>query len=168
MTEIAVKQGYNWTKEVKESFVLDYAQTGNLTTSSQKMGIPYDTARMWARSEWFQDQLSTIEAEANRALAKRLQNVQEQLIGAIEDRIKVGDQRVTRDGEIVDVKAPLASLTISYGTLFDKAQVLKRNPSANDSTEDILSRLADKLRDAIQKPKAVDVIDIDMKESAEQ
>ena len=167
MTEVAKleKEGYYWPQEEKEKFVADYVLSGNLRESSTKLGVSYDVAKSWHRQEWFTTLVSQLEGERNRAMAKRLAKVLDLGVEKIEDLLENGEERVTKDGDVVSVKAPLASVVMATGTLFDKIQVLKKNPDRGDSTEDILTRLADKLRSAITKPIQAEVIDVEFQES---
>jgi hypothetical protein len=72
----------------------------------------------------------------------------------MEDRIQNGEERITKSGKKVNMKANLSSLTMAAGVLLDKAQVLKKVPIQEASAEETLSRLADMIRNAV-KPKMV-------------
>jgi hypothetical protein len=149
-----VKEGFYYTDSQKEQFVLDYFETGNLKLSAEKLGVPYDSAKLWKRSEWFGELIGRLETEHNKSLKKRLDKIADQALSAMEDRIQNGEERITKSGKKVNMKANLSSLTMAAGVLLDKAQVLKKVPVQEASAEETLSRLADMIRNAV-KPKMV-------------
>ena len=75
-----------------------------------------------------------------------------------------GEERMLKDGTVVRVKAGLAALTIAAGTMFDKRQLLRKAPTQDASSDDILVRLAEKLRE-FAKPVVIDAEDVSFKEN---
>ena len=154
MSEQVVKYALH-TEATKQAFLADYFETGIIKESSNRTGVPYETAKHWHRSSWFQEDLARMQDAANKAADKRISKLIEKSLAQIDDRIEFGEERLTKDGEIIRVKAGLAALTIATGTLFDKRQILRKGAEAESTTDDILERLADKLR-SIKTPIIID------------
>ena len=162
--EVANKEGYYWSDEVKQTFALDYFRSGNIKETSKELNIPYDTAKAWTKQDWCVETLSRLRVEANKATDIKISQIIDKSFEEMQDRLAYGEERMLKDGTVVRVKAGLAALTIAAGTMFDKRQLLRKAPTQDASSDDILVRLAEKLRE-FAKPVVIDAEDVSFKEN---
>ena len=156
-----------YTEDFKDQYVLEYYASSNMKQAAEKMGVPYETAKSWCRAEWFKQKLSAIQVASNKKIDKELTKIIEAGFAEMQDRIVNGEERVTKDGSVIKVKTNLSALTIAVGTMFDKRQLVRKEPTTIATSEDALMKLADKLRGAIAAPAVGEVIDVEVTEITE-
>jgi hypothetical protein len=165
MSQQLEKVGFYWTDKDKEAFALDYFQTGNIKETATTLGIPYDTAKAFTKQDWCVETLSRYRVEANRAMDKKISTLIDKAFTEMEDRLDNGEERVLKNGQVVRVKPGLAAITIAAGTMFDKRQLLRKAPTQDATTDDILVRLAEKLREfASPTPVTIEAEEVQFKE----
>jgi len=144
----------HWTMKEKTKFCMKYFLNGNFSDACREFGVSRDTANGWKKQTWFTEMMSRLRTEADAATDRKLTNIIERGFAEIEDRLVNGEERTLKDGSVIKIKANLTSLTIATGTMFDKRQLLRKTPIEDSSADDILVRLAEKLRD-FAKPKDI-------------
>ena len=157
----------HWTNKEKQKFCMKYFLNGNFSDTCREFGISRDTANNWKKQTWFQETMVRLRTEADLATDRKLTNIIERGFKEIEDRIENGEERTLKDGSIVKVKANLTSLTIATGTMFDKRQLLRKTPVEDSSADDILVRLAEKLRDFARPKDVIEAEDVDYRDQTE-
>jgi hypothetical protein len=157
---------YFHSDDVKDQFVLEFYKAGSLKGACEVMKIPYETAKMWHRQEWWSEKYSRVKTQADTAMDRKITVIVDQAFEQIEDRIKNGEERLDKNGKVVMVKANLSSLATTAGILFDKRQLIRKSPTNVDTPEDVLTKLAEKLVQ-FAKPKK-EVIDVEFREKEEE
>lgn len=156
MMEIAERESFRYTQTQKEDFLVAYLEHGKLSEACRQTGVGYEAAKAFKKQEWFQQGLNALRNERNAQLDAKLTVGLEKSLAAVIDRLENGEQRVTKSGEIVTIKAGLAAVTMATGVLYDKRALL-RGEGHQTAPENILEQLADKLRLAVRKENAIDV-----------
>lgn len=163
--EVTRKERSHWTMESKQEFCMAYFLDGNFSETCRTFGVSRDTANDWKKQTWFQETMVRLKAEADAATDRKLSRLIEMGFREMEDRIENGEERVTKTGEVVRVKTNLTSLTIATGTMFDKRALLRKTPVEDSTADDILVRLAEKLRDFAKPKEVIEAEDVDYRDA---
>ena len=153
MSEIT--QQKNHTTATKQNFLEVYFECGILREACDRTQISYETAKYWHRSSWFKEDLARMQEVANKATDRKITKLIDKSFAEIDERLMFGEERLTKEGDVIRVKPNLAALTIAAGTLFDKRQILRKAVEVESTADDILERLAEKLR-TFNKPMILD------------
>lgn len=81
----------NHPADVKYSAVQKYLALGNMRAVSELSNIPYPTLCSWKRSDWWGDVVEDIRREERTRRSNRLQDIVDNSLNAVEDRLKNGD-----------------------------------------------------------------------------
>lgn len=166
MAEDKLPSSYFYSEDVKDQFILEYYKSGTLRAACEVLKIPYETAKMWHRQDWWAEKYSRVKTQADSAMDRKITVIVDQAFEQIEDRIKNGEERLDKYGKVVMVKANLSSLATTAGILFDKRQLIRKSPTNVDTPEDTLKKLAEVLV-TFAKPKK-EVIDVEFREKEEE
>lgn len=167
MTDLAIapRENFRYTKTEKDEFLVAYLEHGKLSEACRVTGYGYEAAKALSKTEDFQRELQALKTERDRLMEARLVKLvsigQEQM----EDRILHGEQRVTKSGEVVTIKAGLAALTIATGTMFDKLQILRNGGVSNTETT-ALEKIAESLRKLVPQKEVIEVTTVEYKDIA--
>jgi hypothetical protein len=107
-----------------------YFLTGNLTEIAREMQIAYEDLLDMARSQWWTNEIRTLEREANAQLKVRLTKILGCTLDQLEDRLAHGDEKLDREGCIKRVAVSARDLSSIATAMFDKKREIEE--SAND------------------------------------
>lgn len=143
------------TREQKVSAAVAYLMGNSLTRSAKIAGVTKPTIFDWKyRSSWWGDLLTHLKTYHDADLEARTTGVINKTLGEIEDRIEKGDEVVTKDGDTVRKRVGARDMAIIFGTLYDKRQLMRSQPTSisESSTEsDRLKRLREQFEDLAEK-----------------
>lgn len=150
-----------YTQNQKIECLKLYLITGNLTAVCATLKIPYETARQWKYSKWWEDMALEIKSEGRIELSAKLRKVAEKALGETLDRLESGDWVVSPTGEMV--RRPVsAAVAAKIATDFlDKQDKLDREQTETNiqSVKDRLDMIAKSLSDMSRKTRRIEVID---------
>jgi hypothetical protein len=132
-----------YPEEMRIKAVTIYAATGNFATTADLCKVPEHTVRYWRKQEWFQVLLMEIREENNEAIDAKFTDIVESAIEQISDRVKNGDFRISKKGEVVRVPVGVRDLSLVAAINIDKRQLLRGLPTSR--TEKIEGPNVDKL-----------------------
>lgn len=145
-----------YPESVKDDVVLQYYKLGTLKAAAEAVGVNYQTVKAWVKHDWWIDKLNKVKTEADKQFDRKLSKIIDLASDEIEDRIKNGDVRVTKDGRELRVPANLIQLGTILGITFDKRAAIRKTPVTDQSPTDILAQLAQRLEQLVgDKPKPV-------------
>lgn len=158
-----VTETFRYTEAEKQQFVEAYFEHGSLAAASRVTGVNYETAKYWNRQDWFVNDLARVKETHDRALETRLNALINKGVDKIEDILDKGEDRLSKTGQVIKgVKPPLASVVMATGVLFDKREKM-RGTTVTMTPENVLEKLAEKLRALGARP-APEVVEVTFKE----
>ena len=111
-----------YTKEQKARAVAFYFAHRSLRKVESLTGIPRPTIALWKNnSEWWGILWTIFNAQKNDELDGALTDIIDKSVVEMRDRLENGDQKLTKDGELVRVAVPFRDLAVAgLGVTFDK------------------------------------------------
>lgn len=150
-----------YTQTEKINCLKLYLVTGNLTAVCATLKIPYETARQWKYSKWWEDLSTEIKAEGRIELSAKLKKVAEKALGETLDRLENGDWVMSPTGELTR-KPVSAAVAAKVATDFlSKHEDLDRGAETSlQGVKDRLDMLAETFEKFSKKVRKVEVLDI--------
>lgn len=151
------KQPGFYPEEKRIEVATIFAVTGNKTTVETLTGVPKETVARWVREDWFQALLEAIRAENDHIIDAKQTEIINDALDQIGDRVKNGDFKVTRDGDLVRVPMTGKDLSLVEAINLDKRQLLRGKPTSrtetvnNQTVEAKLQTLAENFRQIVSK-----------------
>jgi len=119
---------------------------GNLTLTSEKLKIPYDTLKTWKKSDWWKELEDDIRREERLTLSTKLRNLMDASLVLVQDRLENGDWIYDqKEGELrrkpVSMK-DAGKLAMDAANLRAKMNIQENHTVAAEHIEDRLGKLA--------------------------
>lgn len=159
------KKGYYSDKERIEVVAL-YAATGSVSRVAALTRVSEGAIRGWLKEPWFHELLEEIRDENDHLIDAKFNEIIGGALEQLTDRVKNGDAKLNKHGEIVRVPVSARDLSIVTAINIDKRQLLRGKPTSrtesmsNESTDDKLKRLATAFEaiagKKLKKPETVD------------
>lgn len=128
------------SKQTKIKAAVSYLLCGSATKAAKAAGVSKPTILDWKNnSEWWPYLLSHLKEKHDEDLEARTTNILTKALDEVEDRIEHGDQIMNyKTGEMEHKPISGKELTIIFGTLYDKRQLMRREPTqiADNTSED--------------------------------
>jgi len=143
----------HYSKEEKQQVVVLFLILASMKKVSEQTGIPETTLSTWKQKEWWDSMLLKIRDEKQDELDARLSNIIDKAGEEIEERLDKGDQVVFSNGKKLRRKVSARDLSLVAGTMFDKRQILRNQPTSISSSVDNkkLEQLRAEFRQLAQK-----------------
>jgi len=142
--------GGKWSVEDKVRAASAMMVTGSSLKASKLVGIPAATIRWWAnQSSWWPELIKAVRKEKQDELDAVQTDVIHKSLDELNDRLDNGDEVITKDGDKVRKKLGGRDLAIIHGTLFDKRQLVRGDPTSKvgKSDTDAIEALAQRFED---------------------
>lgn len=124
-----------YTIEERLRAVQVYMIYGNMKKVERDLGIPYDTLKDWKyKSQWWEPAMKECKKAKNEELDGTLTQVVHEAGDAILDRIRYGDTKVDKDGELVRVPMSGRDLAGVLHLMHDKRALLRGDPTQKIQT----------------------------------
>lgn len=119
---------------------------GNLSLTSEKLKIPYETLKTWKKSDWWKELEDDIRREERLTLSTKLRNLMDASLVLVQDRLENGDWIYDQKaGELrrkpVSMK-DAGKLAMDAANLRTKMNIQENHTVAAEHIEDKLSKLA--------------------------
>lgn len=119
-----------WSDKKKNEALAYYVACGSLAETSRQCKVPYDTIKMWNRSDWWKERIRDIQAEDYDRLDAKLTKALEKALDQVMDRIEYGDEVYdSKSGGTIRVQAKLRDLNAAFNGLMDKRQLIRKQPT---------------------------------------
>ena len=157
-----------WTDESKRKFLDVLVSCGNLRQACELTRLPYGTALVWRKQEWWPNLLEEVKQEKRAILAAKLEGIVDRAIVEVQDRLENGDHvLVNKTGEIV--RKPLNSrdavkiVNDLTNTKIKLEQQQQQSTQQQQTVQEVLKTLASEFA-KMNKKQTTDVIDVSFKE----
>lgn len=119
---------------------------GNLSLTSEKLKIPYDTLKTWKKADWWKELEDDIRREERLTLSTKLRNLMDASLVLVQDRLENGDWIYDqKEGELrrkpVSMK-DAGKLAMDAANLRAKMNIQENHTVAAEHIEDRLGKLA--------------------------
>lgn len=119
---------------------------GNLSLTSEKLKIPYETIKTWKKSDWWKELEDDIRREERLTLSTKLRNLMDASLVLVQDRLENGDWIYDqKEGELrrkpVSMK-DAGKLAMDAANLRAKMNIQENHTVAAEHIEDRLGKLA--------------------------
>lgn len=136
------------SKQKKIEAAVAYVFSGSANKAAQAIGVSKPTILAWKnKSDWWPYLIAHLKEQHDEDLEARTTNILTKALDSVEDRIANGDQIMNyKTGEMEYKPISGKDLTIIFGTLYDKRQLMRREPTAiadNTSEDQRLRQLAE-------------------------
>lgn len=142
-----------YDRETKERACQIYLYTGSLRKASIVLDVPYKTIWQWSQKDWFRDMYGELKARMHKKLDGKLTGMLNQMILQMEDRIKNGDEVITKGGVKMRKKIDAKVLSSMTEQIFRIIQLINGMPTQRTehvTTTDKLNSLMDQLAERQQ------------------
>lgn len=149
-----------YTPEQKVMVVSYYVMTGNMSKTARLLNIPNETLRdMRHQTTWWLEIEDAVKASKNEQLEGVMTMVIDMAMEEVLDRIKNGNEVLTKDGTKERVKLTGKELATVFGITFDKRQLLRGASTSiretkTSSVEDLKDKFA-KFSEELKNEKVV-------------
>ena len=136
--------------------VTAYAVLGNVSKVSELSGISAPTIRQWRKEVWFKQLLDEIRDENDEKIDVKFNEIVEQSLDLITDRLQGGDYVVLKSGELIRKPVGVRDLALVAAITIDKRQLLRGKPTSRSETvtnQQQLERLAEQFTSLATKGK---------------
>jgi len=136
----------HYSDNQKLEAVTTFLMLGSLKLTSGVLKIPYDTLKLWRKSEWWKDVEKDLRIQDDLQLSKRLQNLMNKSLDVVADRLENGD--FIYDQKAGEIRRKPVSMKDAHKVSMDVAErrdvLINRHLEENSITTDkIETRLAD-------------------------
>ena len=131
-----------WSPEDKIAAATAYIYTGTSQAASRMLRewgieIADSTIRWWAtQSSWWPELVKQVRKDKDEEIDALQTNLLHETGEQILDRVRNGDEVITKDGDIVRKKMTGRDLTIVHGTVWDKRALKRGNPTTRVEKND--------------------------------
>ncbi len=134
--------------EMKIHAAMCFMMAGTVTGCANLCGIDSRTISNWKnKSQWWDAVLAKVRKEKQDELDAALSEVIHTSVDALKDRLKDGDEVVTKDG-IVRKQVGGRDLATILSTLYDKRSMVRGDPTSitrKETSADVLSNIRDEM-----------------------
>lgn len=127
------------SKQRKISAAVAYVLSGTAAKAAEVANVSKPTILDWKNnSDWWPHLIAHIKEKHDEDIEARTTNILTKALDEVEDRIEHGDQIMNyKTGEMEYKPISGKDLTIIFGTLYDKRQLMRREPTAiSDNTSE--------------------------------
>lgn len=144
------------SKQTKIKAAVSYLLCGSATKAAKAAGISKPTILDWKNnSEWWPYLLAHLKEKHDEDLEARTTQILTQALDQVEDRIVNGDTIMNyKTGEMEYKPISGKEMTIIFGTLYDKRQLMRREPTAISDNKSEDERLKHLMQEFIRFSKA--------------
>jgi hypothetical protein len=141
--------GSQYTDEDRRTAAAHYVLLGNASKVSELTNIPRTTLHDWTKNDWWLELTESIRKEKSDEIDAGITRILDASTAALEDRIKNGDDVITKDGTHDRQLMKGRDLATVFGITFDKRQIIRNLPTSikAESTDSRLNMLAEKVRE---------------------
>lgn len=136
------------TKAKKITAAVAYMLGNSARESAQIAGVSRGSINEWRNhTDWWPQLIDHLKRTHDADLEARTTAILDNALNKLEERIEKGDVSVSRDGEVTEKPVSGRDMAIIFGTLYDKRQLMRSQPtSISETTSEAarLSRLADR------------------------
>ena len=93
-----VKSGSKYSDEDRRRAVVEYCVKGVMSKVAERTGIPETTLSSWKRQEWWEAECAAVRSQINEQIFAQNLEVALKANEEVMDRLKNGDEVVTKDG----------------------------------------------------------------------
>jgi hypothetical protein len=155
--------------EAKTKAACLYAVTADFKQVSELTGIPAPQLKSMADEQWWADIIKEVRKEENNQMSAKLTQIANTAFDGLIERLKTGDPVLNaKTGEISFIPIRFRDLANSLGTLIDKRQLLRGDPTTRTDKlgqDEILKLLGDKFESFAKKltnkpePQTIESVD---------
>lgn len=130
-----------------------FALTGNLLTAADQAEVPYELAKKWKHTGWWETVIRQVRDHKAQEFDAKCTEIIEQALHCLALRIMEGDEVVTNKGEVVKLAVKAKDLAYVTSTLFDKRAMNRGEATSRVekvSTDDVLKKLQNKFEQMTQ------------------
>lgn len=158
------KQQKPWADSQKLEAVVCYLKLGNITRTSETLGIPRPTIVTWRASQWWKDLEADLRAEENLVLSATMKGLVDKSLLAVGDRLDKGDWVYdSKLGKAVRKPVSIRDALKVSTDLIDKRIEIATHENHTVAAESIQEKL-EKLKESFEKyatsKPAVEVTDV--------
>lgn len=130
---------------------------GNLTLTSKKLQIPYETLKTWKKSDWWRELENDIRNEERLTLSSKLRNLMDASLTVVQDRLEKGDWIYDqKTGELRRKPVSMrdaGKLAMDAANLRTKMDIQENHTVSVEHIEDKLQKLANAFSDLAKGKK---------------
>ena len=132
-----------YTPHQKYEAAMLYTGCGNLKKVERVTKIPYETLKMWTRTNWWPEVCSMCSEVLTHNFSGKLNSIVDKSLAALEERLEQGDMVLTRDGSTyVPVKAK-DLMNIAKQATETKAKTVENAPTRKDQEQSTAKKFLD-------------------------
>jgi len=120
---ITDRPGARWSPEAREAALAAYAACGDVREAAMLTRIPEDTIRTWLGRPEASDVVSRVKRDLSRGRSLRAGRIFDIAVKELKSRIETGEQRISRDGEVIRVEVGARDLSVIAGVMAEKAKL---------------------------------------------
>jgi flagellar biosynthesis chaperone FliJ len=165
--EVTLSTKADWNRRLEA--VRLYNILGNLRTVAEQLDIDHTMLASWKRSEWWPELMDEIRTERKSKQSVKINNLINQSLDHIEDRLTNGDWILNnKTGELI--RKPVAlreATTVANNLLTRQAQIEELESKVNTTKETVqetLKTLADEFKKYSRKQARLEATEIEFKE----
>lgn len=157
----SAKQSGWWSEAKKIEACTLFLATGSPVATAAGSGVSIETIRKWRESTWWKELVEQIQHEDDAALDAKTSKIIQKTMDLLADRVENGEFIYDQKQGLVKRMPMSAKTATKVATdLFDKRQILRKQPTKIVETHKIEDRI-NKLADEFAKfSKAKDVTDV--------
>lgn len=146
MSQLTNASGSQYTDEIRQRVIAEYAIQGNQTVVSKTFNLPRQTVNQWINSDWGQELISAIRHENQDAMISGYTKIVEANLAAQQDRLENGDiVGLDKEGNELRQAVRYRDLVVGAGVAVDKIRLLCNQATSITVTDNALINISKQL-----------------------
>lgn len=119
-----------WKEKKKLEVITTFLATGNLTETSKICNVPRETIKSWRQASWWDETVNDIRNGDAQRNDNKMSKIIDKALDMVIERIDDGDfQFDQKTGRLVKVPLRVRDLQTIATTIFDKRQLIRKQPT---------------------------------------
>ena len=120
----------HWSEKKQLEVVTTYLALGNLSETSRVCNVPMRTVTLWKSQEWWSKLVNDIQSGEGQRTDNKMSKTIDKALDMLMERMEQGDyQYDQKTGRLVKVPLKARDLERVVGGLFDKRQLIRKQPT---------------------------------------
>ena len=121
----------HWSEKKQLEVVTTYLALGNLSETSRVCNVPMRTVTLWKSQEWWSKLVNDIQSGEGQRTDNKMSKTIDKALDMLMERMEQGDyQYDQKTGRLVKVPLKARDLERVVGGLFDKRQLIRKQPTS--------------------------------------
>lgn len=153
----------HWSEKKKAEAVVTWLATGSPIETSRLINVPVQTVKMWKSQPWWEEMVEDIRNNESQQTDNKMSKLINKALDMLVERMEEGNyQYDQKSGRIVKIPMNASDITKVTQTLFDKRQLIRKQPTSiktsPENTEQKLLKLAQQFAAFVGKSQKQELV----------